>query len=174
MVPLGPEAVGTDITDELLRRGLPELQDVREGVAFFHLQGLEAGAALGLEIVGGGGATAGRVVGVPIRNGQLVLAASDDDGPTTTTATAPRIRLTGASATATTMMEPSSAGGSSVAVAVTWNGDKVRAGSSHRCEVREAEVSGPRKEALDTALAELGVDVEVRGDGGEEVLTDNG
>ena len=151
-MPLGPEAVGTDITEELLRRGLPELPDIREGVAFFHLQAEGPGAeALGLEI--GAGARA-RNVAVSIQDGQLVLA-----GSSTATNASPRVRLTGAGAT----MEPSSAGGTSVAVAVTWNGDKVRAGSSHRCEVREAEVSGPRKEALDKALAELGVDIQVRG-----------
>ena len=52
-----------------------------------------------------------------------------------------------------------------LSVAVTWNGDKARAGSSHRCEVREAETSAPRKEALDKALEELGVDIQV-GTGG--------
>ncbi len=53
------------------------------------------------------------------------------------------------------------ANANNLSVAVTWNGDKARAGSSHRCEVREAETSAPRKEALDKALEELGVDIQV-------------
>jgi hypothetical protein len=45
-------------------------------------------------------------------------------------------------------------------VAVTWYGEKSRAGSSHMCVVREGETNEGRKEALDQALAALNVDLE--------------
>jgi hypothetical protein len=152
------------VTEELLRRGLPNLAEIREGVAFFHLQTQQGQGepGLGLRVVSAGSAagrepagSAGRVVAVPIENGELVLPPAKE---------APRILLTRAAAAAGMDPSPSSyaAGPGDVSVSVTWNGEKVRAGSSHRCEVREAETSAPRKEALDKALLELGVDIQVR------------
>lgn len=85
---------------------------------------------------------------MPIANGQLVV----EGGKTG----AARIWLSMSSS------EEQVEGGENDAasVTVTWNGDKIRTGSSHRCETREGEVSEERKAALDKALTQLGVDIE--------------
>lgn len=157
-MPFRSEAVGTDVTEELLSRGLPELPDIREGLAFFHVQtqgqhSLRVASGGGGDGGGAGQSSSGPVVGVPIENGRLVLTPGD------ASTSPPRIHLVGPSTGSS--MEGRDAKDGDLSVAVTWNGDKVRAGSSHRCEVREAETSVPRKEALDWALAELGVDIQV-------------
>ena len=97
---------------------------------------------------------ASRIIGVPIANGQLELT---KEGKTA----APRIWLV-MSSSSSYQQQINTGGEEGVppSVTVTWNGDKIRTGSSHRCETREGEVSEERKLALDKALTELRVDIQ--------------
>ena len=84
------------------------------------------------------------IVGLPIKDGKLVH-------PSDTTAS-PRILLL-----RPPTMEKKTEEESESTITVTWNGDKIRTGSSHRCsQTRDDAVAPERKQALDQALVELG------------------
>lgn len=94
------------------------------------------------------------IVGLPIKDGKLVHPSNKQASP--------RILLLRSSSTFTPTMESekkdeAGSSNSSSTVTVTWNGDKIRTGSSHRCaETRDTAVAPERKQALDQALVELG------------------
>lgn len=183
-----PSSAVLDLTDDLLRRGIPELADIKEGLVFFQLQqpphpGRDSARAPDKAIVASPAPTLGqgdasspsqawlslslqspgdglaapasegraRLLGLPLRNGRLQDPQARPG--------APRILLN---------LPPSSMDNSSPpihpssTITVTWNGDKIRTGSSHRCAAtREDAVVPARKAALDAALTSLGTSLPI-------------
>lgn len=50
-------AAATDLTDDLIKRGIPEIADIKEGIAFFHLKGLDGGSLHITDSLAGGDLT---------------------------------------------------------------------------------------------------------------------
>jgi hypothetical protein len=152
---------------------LPEIGDIKEGVAFFHLQQQQQEEQQEIESSSSSSSSDSvlaspslavvlyditinqqqqhqqqqqSLIGIPIRDGRLV---DSQNRPGT-----PHIHLL-----LPTTMDPSLPPSlpPSSTITVTWNGDKIRAGSSHRCAAtRDDEVAPERKAALDAALVALG------------------